>query len=123
MEEYRGKHEKQLKDWQERRSFGKHEHWEPAEDAQGYIRVIAPVQRTYGPQKMLHVSDNQTGSRRRIVTARQIFSFQDPGMVHRAIPAEGIVKPCGPIWNKAPQANYWLGTRKQGLLQRIFGQK
>ena len=120
-QEYRGKHEK-LKDWQERRYFGKHESWIVAPDAQGYPRAEVPVHRNYGPQKMLYVSGQD--SRRRIVAARQIFSFQDPGMVHRAIPVDGTVKPFGPIWAGAPQASYWLGERKRRtLLQRLTGKR
>lgn len=118
---YRGKHEK-LKDWQERRYFGKHESWIPADDAHGYLRETTPVHRSYGPQKTLHVSEQDR--RRRIITARQIFSFQDPGMVHRAIPVEGTVKPFGPIWEGAPQASFWLGKpKRRSLLHRMMGKK
>lgn len=119
-ENYRGKHER--KDWQQPRYFGKHEKWIRAEDAKGYVflRNDAPVSRTYGREKTLHVSGNDP--RRRII--RQAFSFQDPGMVHRAIPAEGIVKPYSPIWKNAPQANYWLGeTKRRGIIGRMLHKK
>ena len=112
MSEYRGKHER-MPDWQKEgiRYFGKHEAWAPADDAHGYIPPEARVQRTYGMPKQITVQDRRP--RRRAYGIREMLGIMDPDRVRRAIPADGIVRPYSPIWEKAPQAAYWLMNGKR----------
>lgn len=115
MEEYKGRHEK---GWQEPRYFGRHEAWRRADDATGYGDVLnqeafeilrqPPIQRTY----VQHGGITVSGQPRRN-PVRQTLSIMDRNRVHRAIPAEIIVKPYSPIWEKAPQAAYWLIDKKR----------
>ena len=112
MSEYSGRHERTA-DWQKEgiRYFGKHERRIPADDAKGYIPPEARVQRIYGMPKQITV--RETRQRRRAPGIREALGIADPDRVRRAIPADGIVKPYSPIWEKTPQAAYWLMTGKR----------
>ena len=49
----------------------------------------------------------------------QVFSFQDPQLVSRAIPADGNVTDPGPSWQKSPQARFWLEPERKSIRELI----
>ena len=46
----------------------------------------------------------------------QVFSFQDPQRVDRAIPVDGAVTNPAPSWSRSPQARFWLEPEPESIL-------
>ena len=49
-----------------------------------------------------------------------VYSFQDPQLVSRAIPADGNVTDPGPSWQKSPQARFWLEPEPKSIIPTLI---